>query len=190
MDRRERDESPKRRKLDDDRFAPSSQSQPRKHVFVPHRQRQQQASHRGDRTPQPHQKEFDVPEPNVDHEDSLALDRDWYAGDEFGHTFGDETHNPFGAAIDSWYDQQHEAALTEKKLGKRVTARAAQKQRDVDAWETNRMLTSGVAQRRGLEADFEDDEEGTRVHLMVHDLRPPFLDGRTIFSKQLEPVSA
>ena len=35
-----------------------------------------------------------------------------------------------------------------------------------------------------------EDEEATRVHLLVHDLRPPFLDGRTIFTKQLEPISA
>lgn len=53
------------------------------------------------------------------------------------------------------------------------------------------MLTSGVAQRRDHEGDFmPEDEEATRVHLLVHDLRPPFLDGRTIFTKQLEPISA
>lgn len=40
-----------------------------------------------------------------------------------------------------------------------------------------------------MAADF-DDEDTTRVHLLVHDLRPPFLDGRTIFTKQLEPVPA
>jgi pre-mRNA-splicing factor ATP-dependent RNA helicase DHX38/PRP16 len=66
------------------------------------------------------------------------------------------------------------------------------KRKDIDNWETNRMLTSGVAQRRDyIGDDFgPDDEEGTRVHLLVHDLRPPFLDGRTIFTKQLEPISA
>ncbi|KAL1985613.1 hypothetical protein VTN96DRAFT_7593 [Rasamsonia emersonii] len=65
------------------------------------------------------------------------------------------------------------------------------KRKDIDNWETNRMLTSGVAQRREYDGDFvPDDEEGTRVHLLVHDLRPPFLDGRTIFTKQLEPISA
>lgn len=65
------------------------------------------------------------------------------------------------------------------------------KRKDIDNWETNRMLTSGVAQRRDFDDEFmADDEEGTRVHLLVHDLRPPFLDGRTIFTKQLEPVSA
>ncbi|TKA72472.1 Pre-mRNA-splicing factor ATP-dependent RNA helicase PRP16 [Cryomyces minteri] len=52
------------------------------------------------------------------------------------------------------------------------------------------MLTSGVAQRRDHDNDFEDDEDATRVHLLVHDLKPPFLDGRKIFTKQLEPVSA
>lgn len=65
------------------------------------------------------------------------------------------------------------------------------KRQDIDNWETNRMLTSGVAQRREYAGDFNPDEdEATRVHLLVHDLRPPFLDGRTIFTKQLEPISA
>lgn len=120
-----------------------------------------------------------------------ALDRDWYATDEFGHAFGDETHNPFGSAENTWIDQQREAALSDKKNSKRQSARAAQKQRDVDAWETNRMLTSGVAQRRDYDAGgLEDDDDGMRVHLLVHDLKPPFLDGRKVFTKQLDPVPA
>lgn len=28
-----------------------------------------------------------------------------------------------------------------------------------------------------------------RITLLVHDTRPPFLDGRTVFTKQMEPVS-
>jgi pre-mRNA-splicing factor ATP-dependent RNA helicase DHX38/PRP16 len=50
------------------------------------------------------------------------------------------------------------------------------------------MLTSGIATRRTLDLDFEDDSEST-VHVMVHDLKPPFLDGRTVFTKQLEPIN-
>ena len=138
----------------------------------------------------PRQQEFDGPEPAINEEDSNALDRDWYAGDEFGHTFGDESHNPFGPGETSWADQQREAALVEKKVNKRASARAVQKQRDADAWETNRMLTSGVAQRRDYDGDFDDDDEAMRVHLLVHDIKPPFLDGRKIFTKQLEPISA
>ncbi|KAI9887059.1 MAG: DEAH-box RNA helicase prp16 [Watsoniomyces obsoletus] len=127
-------------------------------------------------------------EPNED--DEKALDRDWYAADEFGHALGDETHNPFGNADTTWADQQREAALSERKNNKRQSARAAQKQRDVDAWETNRMLTSGVAQRRDYDGGLEDDDDGMRVHLLVHDLKPPFLDGRKVFTKQLDPVPA
>ncbi|KAI9745751.1 MAG: hypothetical protein M4579_007645, partial [Chaenotheca gracillima] len=134
-------------------------------------------------------------QPTYEDEETInAQDRDWYAGDEFGHTFGDESHKPFGGGGESsWAEQQREAALSEKKNGKRMSARATQKQRDVDAWETNRMLTSGVAQRRDYDDGgngLEDDEEEARVHLLVHDIKPPFLDGRRVFTKQLEPVPA
>ncbi|KAK3937125.1 P-loop containing nucleoside triphosphate hydrolase protein [Diplogelasinospora grovesii] len=143
----------------------------------------------------PRQHGFDGPEAGVTDQDATnALDRDWYGGDDDlgGHTFGDDTHNPFGDES-GWAAQEREAAMVEKKIGqfsRGMNARQIQKQKDVDAWETNRMLTSGVAQRRDMGADFEDDNEGTRVHLLVHDLRPPFLDGRTIFTKQLDPVPA
>lgn len=203
-----RENSPKRRKLESDRFAvpPSTaktfrSAQTPSHSRsngnqTPYTQKKGNGYAPASATPQaskyastPHQKEFDGPEPFVNEEDSNALDRDWYAGDEFGHTLGDESHNPFGSDA-SWASRQAEAALIEKKKGSRVTARAFQKQKDVDAWETNRLLTSGVAQRRDHEADFEDDEEATRVHLLVHDIKPPFLDGRKIFTKQLDPVPA
>lgn len=50
------------------------------------------------------------------------------------------------------------------------------------------MVTSGVATRKSLDLDFEDEVEST-VHVIVHDLKPPFLDGRTVFTKQLEPIN-
>jgi pre-mRNA-splicing factor ATP-dependent RNA helicase DHX38/PRP16 len=49
------------------------------------------------------------------------------------------------------------------------------------------MLTSGVATRKTVDLDFEDESEST-VHVMVHNLKPPFLDGRTVFTKQLAPI--
>ncbi|KAK7952034.1 uncharacterized protein PG986_007762 [Apiospora aurea] len=196
MDRDSRDFSPKRRKVDfnplrsDDRY---SSLPKRPHRFA-------NDGNNGSATPRrnfaatPRQEEFDNrKEPTVSAEDETALDRDWYLGDENGHTFGDESHDPFGSYDATWVDQrQREEALVEKKSGqmRHMNARQMQKQKDVDAWETNRMLTSGVAQRRGLDDDFADDDEGTRVHLLVHDLKPPFLDGRTVFTKQLEPVPA
>ncbi|KAF2682492.1 P-loop containing nucleoside triphosphate hydrolase protein [Lentithecium fluviatile CBS 122367] len=171
----DRARSPKRRKLDTEEYsiAPRPKFQKR---------RQDGAK--------PTQKPLEGPEPMVEDLDSLTLDRDWYGGEENGHTFGDDTHNPFGGAESTWMDAAREAALTEKKQNSRASARAVQKQKDVDAWETNRMLQSGVAQRRTFEADFEDDDEGTRIHILVHDLKPPFLDGKRVFTKQLDPVPA
>lgn len=122
-------------------------------------------------------------------EDAKALDRDWYGGDEFGtHAIGDDAHNLFTSyETTAWERQQQESSKAEK-MTSRYDARRQERQRENDAWETNRMLVSGVAQR-SMAADFED-EEGARVHLLVHDLKPPFLDGRTIFTKQTEPVPA
>ncbi|KAK3181390.1 DEAH-box RNA helicase prp16 [Lecanicillium sp. MT-2017a] len=123
-------------------------------------------------------------------EDALLLDRDWYGGDDLGgHAFGDDSHNPFASyEMSAWESQQAETAKADK-MASRYDARQEQRRKENDAWETNRMLVSGVAQRRDMASDF-DDEEATRVHLLVHDLRPPFLDGRTIFTKQLDPVPA
>jgi pre-mRNA-splicing factor ATP-dependent RNA helicase DHX38/PRP16 len=151
----ERNYSPKRRKLAGDfRAAQTDAGEDLGPSLKPHQgksrfQRPLDVNRSQSRRPKPRQEEFDGPEPGLfNDEDTAALDRDWYAGDEFGHIFGDESHNPFGGADVTWADKQREQAQLDKKLGKRLTAKAAQKQREVDAWEANRMLTSGVAQRR------------------------------------------
>ena len=49
------------------------------------------------------------------------------------------------------------------------------------------MLTSGVVTR--VEFDEELEEVNVkRIHLLVHNIVPPFLDGRIVFTKQPEPV--
>ncbi|KAJ9156967.1 Pre-mRNA-splicing factor ATP-dependent RNA helicase prp16 [Coniochaeta hoffmannii] len=220
MSRQEDDRSHKRRKLDfnplrnDDRFGDlPSRSQSRGgpkqngshgHTFSSSRASTPRAGSRfaGGSTPNPHQRPLDDIPDGYDAEAATTLDRDWYGGDDDlgGHTFGDDTHNPFGDES-GYAAAEREAALVTKKTALfaarggpgvqgGLNARQLQKQKDVDAWETNRMLTSGVAQRRDMGQDFEDDQEGTRIHLLVHDLRPPFLDGRTVFTKQLDPVPA
>ncbi|QSL65203.1 hypothetical protein MERGE_002510 [Pneumocystis wakefieldiae] len=113
------------------------------------------------------------------------LDRDWYNADEFGNVHGDDTHNPFFQFEDQERNQNE--MLFKKKI-KRISAKQREFNRENDHWEMNRMLTSGVAQRSFVDLDFEDESEN-RVHLLVHDLKPLFLDGRQVFSKQ-DPVSA
>ncbi|KAI4920458.1 DEAH-box RNA helicase prp16 [Alternaria conjuncta] len=183
----ERVHSPKRRKLDPEEYSIA----PRPKFRKPNQPASaRHAPNSRDNGATPSQRPLEGSEPLVEDFDSMALDRDWYGGEENGHTFGDDTHNPFGGAESTWLDAQREAAMTEKKQNNRASMRAQQKQKDVDAWETNRMLQSGVAQRRHLDDDFDDEEDAMRVHILVHDLKPPFLDGKTVFTKQIDPVPA
>ena len=199
--------SPKRRKLDSDDDEHFS-IQPNRRAWRPSQLRDEglhsssSDSRSRDRTAQPYRSgtpnarpraEFDGPETGVDTTDSNALDRDWYNTAEDGVAFGDESHNPFGGTEDvSWADAERERELLEKKMAvrNRVNPKHLQRQKDNDAWETNRMLASNVAQTRDQYSGFEDDNDDVRIHLLVHDLKPPFLDGKTIFTKQIDPVSA
>ncbi|KIJ21328.1 hypothetical protein PAXINDRAFT_64773 [Paxillus involutus ATCC 200175] len=118
-------------------------------------------------------------------EEQVKLDRDWYSGAEEGGVAGDEEHNPLAQYEDLSVIKEAEIAT---KSRKKISARQAQYNADNDLWEANRMLTSGVATRKEVDLDFEDEAEST-VHVMIHDLKPPFLDGKTIFTKQLEPIN-
>lgn len=135
-------------------------------------------------------------------EEQVRLDRDWYTGAEEGVVAGDEEHNPLAQYEDLSALKEAEIATKQvvsiiyrlpyervaNPLQRKISARQAQYNADNDLWEANRMVTSGVATRKGVDLDFEDESEST-VHVMVHDLKPPFLDGRTVFTKQLEPIN-
>ncbi|KAJ2525068.1 hypothetical protein GGI11_000340 [Coemansia sp. RSA 2049] len=110
------------------------------------------------------------------------LDRDWYGGDETGGAV-DDAHNPFADYVD--HDDRLEAKLLGQQA-KRMTARQMQYSRDNDRWETNRLTQSGVMQTAGAD-DVDDDADGARVHLLVHDLKPPFLEG-TVLTRLADPV--
>ncbi|KAJ3372238.1 DEAH-box RNA helicase prp16 [Allomyces arbusculus] len=119
-------------------------------------------------------------------EDATKLDRDWYDVEE-GMILGQD-HNPFEG-----YEAEEAAAATTSSAAPvpaakrtRMSAKFMQHTRDTEKWESNRLLTSGVVQR--AEAENEDLEDQERVHIMVHDIKPPFLDGRQVFTKQLETV--
>lgn len=114
-------------------------------------------------------------------EEQKRLDREWYGMDE-GY---DDEHNPF-SGMSSEYTQKKEEEMEQKKK-KRMSARQRQINKDIELWETNRMLRSGVVSKISYDDDFEEDNEA-RVHLLVHNTVPPFLDGRIVFTKQPEPV--
>ncbi|ALC49886.1 l-1-G0007 [Drosophila busckii] len=114
-------------------------------------------------------------------EEQKRLDREWYNIDE-GY---DDENNPFGGSNAEYYSRREEQL--EQKRKKRISAQQRQNNRDNELWERNRMLTSGVVTSINVSDDF-DEEALERVHLLVHHIVPPFLDGRIVFTKQPEPV--
>ncbi len=44
-------------------------------------------------------------------------------------------------------------------------------------------MPTGVVRMREVDTDFDNDAD-VRVLLLVHDSKPPFLDGRFLFTKQ------
>ena len=115
------------------------------------------------------------------------LDRAWYDDDEGGGGGfgGDHRADPFGGrgGINDERSRKKEAAY-QKRLtrgdGRPMTLAMSKKMQGVradhNAWEENRLVTSGVVRVREVDLDFETEEE-RRVMLLVHDTRPPFLEG-------------
>lgn len=94
----------------------------------------------------------DFAQPWVVHCLQVALDREWYDQEEGGAQI-DETHNPFLG--DQKLFQKKEAEMQQKmkrRDGSTMTLAQSKRQnefqKDMNAWEENRMLTSGVVRMR------------------------------------------
>nr|CAN71460.1 hypothetical protein VITISV_033508 [Vitis vinifera] len=70
--------------------------------------------------------------------------------------------------------------LAQSKKLSQLTADNAQ-------WEDRQLLRSGAVRGTEVQTEFDDEEE-RKVILLVHDTKPPFLDGRVVFTKQAEPI--
>lgn len=119
-------------------------------------------------------------------EEQKRLDREWYTMDD-----GLESrHSRFVEDQERDTSQRQETLRIEQKHQKKLSAQQRQIHMDIKKWETNRMLTSGVVSRVGIGVceDIHDEGMDARVHILVHHIVPPFLDGRLVFTKQFEPV--
>jgi hypothetical protein len=106
------------------------------------------------------------------------FDRDFYLSDaaEGGGVMGERGFLGSQLKFQQREDQMSKSrARGEVKLAGK-SAKASQLHRDQDAWEDNRMLASGVSTVQEAQMFF-DEEESSRVTLIVHNLKPPFLQG-------------
>ncbi|XP_027088374.1 pre-mRNA-splicing factor ATP-dependent RNA helicase DEAH7 isoform X1 [Coffea arabica] len=119
-------------------------------------------------------------------------DRAWYDREEGGAAFDGDSSSIFLGDEASF--QKKEAELAKRLVrrdgtmmtlaqSKKLSQRAA----DNAQWEDRQLLRSGAVRSTEVQTEFDDEEE-RKVILLVHDTKPPFLDGRIVFTKQAEPI--
>ncbi|XP_058193067.1 pre-mRNA-splicing factor ATP-dependent RNA helicase DEAH7 isoform X1 [Rhododendron vialii] len=119
-------------------------------------------------------------------------DRAWYDREE-GNTVFDADSSSFFLGDDASFKKK-EAELAKKlvrKDGTKMTLAQSKKLSQLTAdnaqWEDRQLLRSGAVRGTEVQTEFDDEEE-RKVILLVHDTKPPFLDGRVVFTKQAEPI--
>lgn len=73
------------------------------------------------------------------------------------------------------------------KKKRKMSARALSIMQDKQKWEEQLIIRSGVGKAKKVELVFEDETE-ERVHVVFTETKPPFLDGKRVFTKQREAV--
>ncbi|MED6205991.1 hypothetical protein PIB30_022881 [Stylosanthes scabra] len=120
-------------------------------------------------------------------------DRAWYDREE-GSTMFDGGDNSSLFLGDEASFQKKEAELAKRltrrdgtKMSLAQSKKLSQLTADNAQWEDRQLLRSGAVRGTEVQTEFDDEEE-RKVILLVHDTKPPFLDGRVVFTKQAEPI--
>ena len=118
-----------------------------------------------------------------------GVDREWYDKDENTQVMDENNayHNIMGNTL---LGKDEEDALKKKLSFLKPISKKTVNMIDNNKWEINRMISSGAIKEKQDPRDnqelYEDDDCG--VLLQVHEIKPPFLDGRIIFTTQMDPI--
>lgn len=162
-----------------------------------------------DRTPAPRRNEntsaWDIETPLPDRSDDVdsnltrrpasddsEFERHFYLAEDEGHYVqdqaGTEVDGDMGRFLfNNSKTRAREAEMAKKRQEGRFSARKSALQDDQHAWEENRLLSSGAAVKGEVSLDIRTEDDA-RVTLLVHQVKPPFLDGRVSFSDIREAV--
>ncbi|CAD8158935.1 unnamed protein product [Paramecium pentaurelia] len=111
-------------------------------------------------------------------------DRKWYDYDE--DDIGNASQQDWGGEV--FKGQKEEFKFEEYSKRKGQTVRQSEKNQEQNRWELNRMIASDVFKRKADAWDFYEEENEKRVVIHVHDIKPPFLDGKVVYTTQLTQV--
>ncbi|XP_055388858.1 LOW QUALITY PROTEIN: uncharacterized protein LOC129617831 [Condylostylus longicornis] len=145
---------------------------------------------------------LDEAELGLDFEELRNVDRQWYDSEESNYFQHEGRYEEDLALADKeehlkYRQGQLDTMRRRQKLNLRESVRNA----DQQLWEMNRLRQSGLsASSMGLSKDdstlqslYElptaDIDSDAAVHVLVRELKPPFLDGRITYTTQIDPVS-
>ncbi|CAL5200097.1 unnamed protein product [Lathyrus oleraceus] len=119
-------------------------------------------------------------------------DRAWYDREEGSTLFDSDNSSLFLGDEASFQKKEAELAkrLTRRdgtKMSLSQSKKLSQLTADNAQWEDRQLLRSGAVRGTEVQTEFDDEDE-RKVILLVHDTKPPFLDGRVVFTKQAEPI--
>ncbi|KAK1380550.1 RNA helicase [Heracleum sosnowskyi] len=129
---------------------------------------------------------------NMRLEMAYNADRAWYDREE-GNTMFQEDSSSFFFGVEATFKKK-ETELAKKlvrrdgtKMSLAQSKKLSQLNADSAQWEDRQLLRSGAVRGSEVQTEFDNEEE-QKVVLLVHDIKPPFLDGRIVFTNQAEPV--
>ncbi|KAF9595698.1 hypothetical protein IFM89_003440 [Coptis chinensis] len=119
-------------------------------------------------------------------------DRAWYDREEGNSAFDTDTSSFYlGDEVSLKKKEAEIAKRLVRKDGTPMTLaqskKLSQRTKDNADWEDRQLLRSGAVRGTEVQTEFDDEDE-RKVILLVHDTKPPFLDGRVVFTKQAEPI--
>lgn len=111
----------------------------------------------------------------------MDFDRKFYDASEEGETLDleDAGRSAF-LGSEERFSKMEERRQREGYVSAHAKTRQAAWRQANDAWEENRLIVSGVVSRTEHDQEAAEDDTETRVHLLVHDIKPQFLDGKQV----------
>jgi pre-mRNA-splicing factor ATP-dependent RNA helicase DHX38/PRP16 len=118
-----------------------------------------------------------------------ANDRNWYDKEESSNVMDENSayQNIMGGSL---IGKDEEETYKKKQALLKPISKKAVNIMDNNKWEINRMLNSGAVKTKkdpNNSNDLDEDDE-CRVIIQTHEIKPPFLDGRIVFTTQMEPI--
>lgn len=148
-----------------------------------------------------HSRMLDEVELGVDWNEMRDVDRQWYDTEESSYFQHDASYeDEKGLREKEEHLRFRQGQLQEVRRRQKLNLRESVRNAEQDLWEVNRLRQSGLpASTSGISQEVEtlkalyelpsgEVDADSAVHVLVREIKPPFLDGRIVYTSQIETV--